>query len=36
LSKKVVEVIEDGNTANQLDESTIQLIKHIHKIENQK
>jgi glucose-6-phosphate isomerase len=36
LSKKVVEVIEDGNTANQLDESTMQLIKHIHKIENQK
>ena len=34
LSKKVVEVIEDGNTANQLDQSTMQLIKHIRKIDN--
>ena len=34
LSEKVVKVIDDGNTANQLDESTMQLINHIHKVRN--
>lgn len=35
LSEKVVEVIKDGSAANQLDESTTGLIKHIHKKENE-
>jgi len=34
LSEKVVKVIDDGNAANQLDESTMQLINHIHKVRN--
>tara|TARA_B100000780_G_scaffold278892_1_gene254230 strand:+ start:608 stop:2173 length:1566 start_codon:yes stop_codon:yes gene_type:complete len=34
LSEKVVKVLEDGNASNQLDESTMQLINHIHKVRN--
>lgn len=35
LSEKVVEVIKDSTAANQLDESTMQLVKHIHASNNQ-
>jgi glucose-6-phosphate isomerase len=34
LSEKVVKILEDGSAANQLDESTMQLINHIHKVRN--